>query len=246
MAIYTGTYKIADIVFEIRSIHETVHTYCKLYRWDGEAEFVITTSQEDIAFEDQKSAQDDISEGREVVKHHPAYLEILSVYRKLAVEMIRRNTILFHGSAIAVDGQAVLFTAKSGTGKSTHTALWRERFGDRAVMVNDDKPLLRIKDDGVMVCGTPWNGKHRISTNCIVPLKAICILERGEENEICPVSPKEALPMVLQQTHRPNAQELLAQYMKMVNLLVGKVPCYRLKCNMDPEAAKVAYEGMLG
>lgn len=246
MDMHTGTYKIADVVFEIRSIHKTVHRYCEQYLWDGEAEFVISTSPEDIEFEDQKSIQDDIAEGREVERHHPAYLEILSVYRKLAAKMISRNTLVFHGSAIAVDGQTVLFTAKSGTGKSTHTGLWRAHFGDRVVMVNDDKPLLQIKENGVMACGTPWDGKHRISTNCILPLKAICILERGEENEICPVTAKEALPMVLQQTHRPKDQTLVAQYMKLVNLLIGKVPFYRLKCNMEPEAATVAYEGMLG
>ena len=80
-----------------------------------------------------------------------------------------------------MDGQAVLFTAKSGTGKSTHTKLWRDLFGERAVMVNDDKPLLRILKDGVLVCGTPWDGKHRLSTNCALPLKAICILERGKK-----------------------------------------------------------------
>lgn len=243
---FTGIYKIADVVFEIRSIHEAVHLYCKQYRWEGEAAFAITTTEEDIEFEKNKNEHEALLEGLPVVKYHKAYLEILAVYRKLVVEMLRRDTVLFHGSTIAVDGQAVLFTAKSGTGKSTHTQLWRQLFGERVVTVNDDKPLLQVRDDCVMACGTPWDGKHRISTNCVVPLKAICILERGEKNEISPITPQEALPMVMQQTQRPGRQDLTAQYLKVLGKLVQNVRFYRLRCNMDPEAAQVAYDAMLG
>jgi len=104
---------------------------------------------------------------------------------------------------------------------------------------------LRILEDGVLVCGTPWDGKHRLSTNCALPLNAICILERGEENVITPISPKEALPMVLQQSFRPDNPAGVARLLQVVNDLSGKVAFYRLRCNMEPEAAKVAYEGML-
>ena len=88
------------------------------------------------------------------------------------------DTILFHGSAVAVDGIGYLFTAKSGTGKSTHTRLWRELFGERAVMLNDDKPLIKVSENGIIVYGTPWDGKHRLSTNTFVPLKGICFMSK--------------------------------------------------------------------
>ena len=106
------------------------------------------------------------------------YLETLAVYRKIAEKMIDYDTILFHGSVIAVDGIGYLFTAKSGTGKSTHTRLWRELFGERAVMVNDDKPLIKVSENGIIVYGTPWDGKHRLSTNTFVPLKGICFMSK--------------------------------------------------------------------
>lgn len=242
---YTGTYTIARLTVEIRSIYPLVHEYCKAYAAAAPADFQITVQQADIDFERVKSTREDEVEGLPIQNHSDAYLETLAVYRKLANRMLQENTLLFHGSAIAVDGQAVLFTAKSGTGKSTHTRLWREMFGSRAVMVNDDKPLLRVLKDEVLVCGTPWDGKHRLSTNCALPLKAICILERGERNEIIPISPKEALPMVLQQSYRPEEPVGVARLLQVVNQLTGKVAFYRLRCNMDPEAAKVAYEGML-
>ena len=125
-----------------------------------------------------------------------------TIYRKIADALVDDGVILYHGSVIAVDGQGYLFTAKSGTGKSTHTALWRELFGERAVMVNDDKPLLRVKDDQVTVYGTPWNG-NRLSD----PVK-------------------------------------MFRTMDILGQLLRCVPIYRLKCNMDIEAAKVSYEGM--
>ena len=243
---YTGTYKIADVAVQIQSVYEGIHKYCKDYRWDGPAEITVTISPEDIRYEQERSDKENLMEGKDITLYAEGYLESLAVYRKLVDMLMEREIFLFHGSAIAVDGRAVLFTAKSGTGKSTHTKLWREVFGDRAVMINDDKPLLKITENGVFVCGTPWDGKHRISTNCIMPLEAICILERGEKNEIRKISVREALPVLMQQSHRSQNTQKVAQLMQLLNKLSARVEFYRLKCNMDPEAAQVAFEGMLG
>ena len=76
--------------------------------------------------------------------------------------------ILLHSSAISVDNEAYLFTANSGIGKSTHCALWMKYFGDRAVMINDDKPVIRIIDNKIYACGTPFSGKHDINKNILV------------------------------------------------------------------------------
>lgn len=247
---YTRTYKIADRVIEITSMYETVHQLCCDYQWESgdaeKADFSIDISQADIDYEREKSAREDEVEGKSVRNFSDAYLETLAVYRKIADIMLQYDTLLFHGSVVAVDGVGYLFTAKSGTGKSTHTRLWRELFGKRAIMVNDDKPLLKITADGVYACGTPWDGKHRLSTNTIVPLKAICILERGEENQIQPVTAKEALPMLLQQSHRPDATADMIRKLTLVDALTKKVNFYKLHCNMQPEAAQVAFGGMQG
>ena len=130
------------------------------------------------------------------------YLETLTVYRKIATAFLERSVLLMHGSVVAVDGEAYMFTALSGTGKSTHVRLWRKLFGDRAVMVNDDKPLVRIGGERAIVYGTPWDGKHHLSNNIAVPLKAIVVLRRGLENEIHPLTVQEAFPTLLQQSFR--------------------------------------------
>lgn len=243
---YTGIYRIADVAVEIQSVYNGIHIYCAEYRWDGPAEITITTSAEDIEYEQERSDLENQLEGKPVGAFSKPYLETLAVYRKLADQLLSRDIFLFHGSAIAVDGRAVLFTAKSGTGKSTHTKLWREAFGDRAMMINDDKPLLKVTEDGALVCGTPWDGKHRISTNCIVPLEAICVLERGEKNEICSITARQALPMLMQQSHRSKEPAAIAQMLQVINKLSSRVRFYRLRCNMEPEAAQVAYNGIFG
>jgi serine kinase of HPr protein (carbohydrate metabolism regulator) len=154
------------------------------------------------------------------------------------------NTLLFHGSVIAVDGVAYLFTAKSGTGKSTHTRLWRELLGERAVMVNDDKPFISVTDDGIIVHGSPWNGKHKLGNNISVPLRAICILERGEINEIKEIPASKAVFMLIQQSSRPNDATKMAKYMELLDAIAANVKFYRLSCNMEPEAAEISFAAM--
>ena len=237
-------YRIADKVVEICSIYEKVHNYCSDYLTDEPADYTVTTTQADIDFEREKNAKSAILEGRQPYNSSDSYLEELAIYRKIAEQMINYDTILFHGSCIAVDGVGYLFTAKSGTGKSTHTRLWREYLGDKAVMVNDDKPLLHITDSGVIAYGTPYNGKHRLGTNTSVPLKAICILTRAAENYIDPISFEQAYTMLLQQVYRPADSILMMKTLTMIDRLPDTVKLYRLGCNRDILAAKVAYEGM--
>ncbi|MBR1739725.1 MAG: hypothetical protein IJ737_05470 [Ruminococcus sp.] len=164
---------------------------------------------------------------------------------KLADKMIKK-TFLFHGFCIAVDGQAYLFTAKSGTGKSTHTRLWREMLGDKAVMVNDDKPLLKCTDRGIIAYGTPYNGKHRLGENIAVPLKAVCILERSPENIIRRIDKSEAYPMLLQQAYRPADKAALSLTLSLIDRLAAQTELYRLGANMDISASETAYNAMKG
>ena len=228
----------------ISALYESSRDFCKDYICSGAADFSLSVSPDDIRFEREKSAREDELEGIPVRNFSDPYLETLAIYRKIAEQMPKYDTFLFHGSVIAVDGIGYLFTAKSGTGKSTHTRFWREEFGSRAFIVNDDKPLLRVTDTNVLAYGTPWDGKHRLSTNTAVPLKAICVLERGTENHIEPLSPRQALPTLFQQSYRTQTPEYMGSLLQLLDKLTVRVPFYRLHCNLDPAAARVAYEGM--
>lgn len=239
-----GVYKIANRVVQITSVFGKVHLQCQGYESDETPEYFVDTYMEDIQAEAIKAKEEDAIEGLPEMQYQRTMLETTAVYRKLTKLLIKEGIFLFHGSVIAVDGEAYLFTAKSGTGKSTHTKLWRELFGERAVMVNDDKPLLELTQDGVRVYGTPWNGKHQLGNNISAPLKAVCVLERGETNCIDRIEPIRAYPMLLQQSNRALNAEDMVMTLSLIEKMIEKVPTYLLKCNMDPEAARVAYEGM--
>jgi len=239
---------IADTIIRTSTSYPTTVSFCNDYDCDNDnqTDFSVTLTPEDIDFERLKAAREDEIEGNPTREYSDAYLETLALLRKITEALFDYDTLLFHGSVVAVDGKAYLFTAKSGTGKSTHTRLWREYLGDRATMVNDDKPFLKITENGVLACGSPWMGKHGLGSNIQVPLKAICILERGEENHIRRIHPKDAVYMLLQQSSRPMDAKKLPKYLDLVDALSKKVEFYRLQCNMDPEAAKIAFEVMSG
>ena len=236
-------YKIAGKNIKINSIYQDVHDYCKEYISIGNVDFKVTTTLEDIKNEQKNSDEENILENKKIIKYSEGYLEELAVYRKIVEKLIDYNTILLHGSVISIDGEGFLFTAKSGTGKSTHTKLWREFLGEKAIMVNDDKPLLKIEEN-VIVYGTPYTGKHGIGYNINVPLKAICILNRGEKNTIKEIDQNEVYTKLIQQVYKPNEIKKIEKTIKLVNELLKKVKFYSLECNMNIEAAKIAYEGM--
>lgn len=227
--------RFASMTIDIRPRYRYTYELCRGYEApDGATpDFIVQVSEEEIM-------KEEIPGG----KHPVAYLESLAIYRRICREALKYGAFLFHGSALSVDGQAYLFTAPSGTGKSTHARLWREMLGDKVSMVNDDKPLIRVTADAVYVCGTPWDGKHRLSTNCEVPLRAICILSRDAKNHIEKVSPKEAYATLLGQTYRPKAPLELMQTLSLLDKTMAKTSLYHLYCNMDPSAARVAYEAM--
>lgn len=148
-------YRFADISFTLDARYPWLEEQCREYETEPGAKSIrIAVTEEEI--DRENVFKEAYSRG---------YLESLAVYRKISEAVLDYDAFLFHCSAVAVDGEAYLFTAPSGTGKSTHTRLWRERFGERAVMINDDKPLIRMEEGTFYVYGTPWNGKHHLSVN---------------------------------------------------------------------------------
>jgi len=160
-------------------------------------------------------------------------------------QLLNFDGMLLHASAVMLDGWAYLFSAPSGTGKSTHTTLWRKVFGeDKALILNDDKPALRFEDGRFYAYGTPWSGKTDMNINQRVPLAGICMLGRGEHNVIEPYTGAEAVHALLEQTIRPKNMTKTVKLLELVDKLFENVPVWKMKCNMDPEAARVSYEAM--
>lgn len=240
----TGIYRFADVNVAFSTASAGLHHLCRDYRTEETPDCTVTVTPQDIDLERRRTQAQAVRDHEELIGIKQENLESTAAFRKMCEALVDYRVLLLHGSAIAVDGQGYLFTARSGTGKSTHTRLWREMLGTRAVMVNDDKPLLRIAPDSVTVYGTPWSGKHQLSTNIAVPLKAICILQRDTVNHIERITPQEAFANLVQQCNRPFAPQRVALTMNLLSDLTHSVAFYRLGCNMEPEAAQIAYQTM--
>ena len=238
------TMEIAGAVVCVHPMFQSTREYCRPYLTDKEPEFNVQVTPEDLIFEQMLLEREAVEEGLKIRKFKEPFLERSTIQRRVADYLVSRDTVMLHGSTVSVDGSAYLFTAPCGTGKSTHTRLWREVFGDRAIMVNDDKPFLKITSSGVFAYGSPWSGKHGLAENVCVPLKGICLLHRGIENRIERSNPERLREILYHQVHAPADDSLSKKVYALVDAMVQIVPLWQMDCNKDPEAAKVAYSAM--
>lgn len=213
------------------------------YETEEKPVFTVGITEQDILNEQRKSMAECAYEGIAYPGYSPAELESTAVYRKIAEKLPEYDGFVFHGSAVAFDGKTYLFTAKSGTGKTTHTRLWLKNIPGSYV-VNGDKPILRLIDGKPFVCGTPWMGKEGYGCNEIVPLGAVCFLGRGEENRIEKTAFQKIYPRLISQSYRPENGPLMVKTVRMLEKIGNCVPIYELSCNMEDEAAFVAFKGM--
>ncbi len=147
---------------------------------------------------------------------------------------------LLHASAVSYNGKAYLFSAPSGTGKSTHASYWQNELG--AAIINDDKPAIRLIDGVFYACGTPFSGKHDLSSPVCVPIGGIAVLSRGSDNAAHPLSMTEALWALLNQTLRPNDAAAYMQLLSLLEQLLTAVPVMAITCTNEPLAARVCLE----
>lgn len=225
--------KLAGLIIDVKNKFKYFNDFCRGFEAEGTPHFTVEVPDKVMKSVTEKNP--DYSDG---------YLESLEIYRIICRKILDYDAMLMHCAAVAVDGEAYLFTAVSGTGKTTHINLWREKFGDRFLVVNGDKPILRMRGDKFFACGTPWRGKENYGHNVVAPIKGICILKRGETNEIKRIAPHEAISTVLTQTLRTEDMHEMEKALILIDKLLEKVPFYRLRCNMEPEAADVSYNGM--
>ncbi len=221
--------KVAEHIYTIENRYGYLPALCKDYVCEDEGVH-IAISDEELEHENQTGEN-----------WSPAYLESLAVYRKICEQLLEEDILLFHCSALQVGEKAVLFTAPSGTGKSTHARLWRERFGDKVLSVNDDKPLLSFTENEIRVWGTPYCGKEGIQSNTSAPVAAVVILHQEPENELKKLTAVEAFPTLFCQSYRrpdtPGMQHTMALVAKLCEL-----PCYSLGCTISQEAVSLVYD----
>ena len=238
------TVELAGIPVKIQCRYPDNESFFRDYLTDREPLLTISPSEADLIR--TQACFDRVDDAKNIPRRRidPAFLENNAIHSALAEALTEYGVILLHGSALSIDGQGVVFVASSGTGKSTHARLWRQMYGNRVFMINDDKPLIRITDGQAFIYGTPWNGKHGLSRNASAPLKAVVSLERDSSNHIGPMSRQDAYPLLIKHAYRTSNPLLMSRILDLEDRLLGAASFLRLGCNTDPEAALVAYNGI--
>ena len=229
------TIQIADLVVELNNRFSYVEELCREYKVEGKQPlFSVSATEEEI---DEELRISGLSLPR-------AYAEATCLHRHIARRLSEYGAFLLHSAVISCDGKGYAFAARSGVGKSTHIGLWLKCFGNRARVVNGDKPIMRKDGERFLVYGTPWNGKERLGDNICCEMKALCFLERGETNYIERIGAEEALVRLFSQVYLPEDALASAETLDLLGEFIGKTQFYLLHCNMEDEAALVAYRGM--
>ena len=159
--------------------------------------------------------------------------------------IVQHGRFFLHASAVVYEGEAYLFSAPSGTGKSTHTAFWQKLFPGSYIL-NDDKPVICPQQGRITAWGTPFAGKTDLQVNREVPLRGICFLRKGNIPQLRQVTEDEALALMLNNTYRPGSSEGMNRLLDMIEQTVTQIHVYEMSCTREPQAAELSYRVMKG
>lgn len=228
--------KIAGLAINVVHRFDYVYNFCKGYITDDTPLFTVSAAEDEIENE-RRVSEDNFDEG---------YLECICIYRAIAEILPKYNRFVFHGATITFNDDGYVFTAPSGTGKSTHIKLWRNSFRNKVKIVNGDKPIFQIDGDRVFAYGTPWAGKEKWQRNVSAEIKGICLLRRGDSNIIRKISVVDSLSFFLKQTYIPKNKETAEKTLELIDSILRNVPIYELKCDISQDAVRVSFEAMTG
>ena len=224
--------KIADLITEIPG-EDGLLPLCEDYLWSGNEDVDVAIRRERYHSEEY---------GPKAVAEDIAYMESA---RQFCSALLNWNGLYLHASAVELDGKAYLFSGDCGVGKSTHTKLWQQVFGDKAQVINDDKPALRCLEGVWYAYGTPWCGKDHINRNRKVPVVGICFLKQSDHNAIRRLKPAEVIARIMSQTiFRFGSVDRLDLMLGNLDKLIETIPVYELENKPEPEAARLSYEIM--
>lgn len=164
-----------------------------------------------------------------------------------ALATVGHDVTPVHSSAIVCNGRAVLFLGESGTGKSTHTRLWRENIAG-AVLLNDDSPFIGFVDGRATAFGAPWSGKTPCYKQEHYPIAAIVRLSQAPHNAIRPLRSVHAIGALLPSLTPAFGydDELQDRMLATLSKIISQVPVYHLECLPDAAAARLSYDTVFG
>lgn len=232
-------YSLADFVVDLKNQYDFLTRQCMEYRYDGTApvDFTVQVTEEELRKEQSITPDIRYSEG---------YLESVCAYRQLCMGLPMRDAMLMHGSVIECGGKGIAFLARSGIGKTTHTMLWKQVYGQQVRIINGDKPIIRFFDRVPFAYGTPWAGKENLQINDRVQLTDICFIERSAEIAVSKADPTDHLGAVMQQILHPSEPAAAVKTLELLDRLLSVCNVWVIKCNVSENAAIMAHDTILG
>lgn len=229
----------ADFNLQINNHYNYIENLCLDYKSSKKKfDIEICVSENEISAERENQS----------IRHSKGYLESISFYRKLAEWLPTQNAFVLHSAVFDVGGTGIALAAHSGTGKTTHMLLWQKLLGERLKIVNGDKPIIRFFDDKPntpYAYGTPWNGKEHLGCNMRTPLRHIAFIERAEKNSCESMSPSDAINLIFNQVYMPKDSAAVIKTIELINRLISCCGLWKIKCNMEIEAAQIAYNKIM-
>ena len=228
---------LANMTVRIEGVYDTLREYCKEYIATDEKieDFSIVITPADIQRE---------RENGEYERNSDNYIEIIMALLKVADELPGRNKVLMHGAVVAWKQAGYIFTAPSGTGKTTHVRLWKKYLGSDAEIINGDKPILEVREDEIIAYGTPWAGKERLQKNSCVPVKGICFLRQSEKNNIRKLNKSEALVLLLPQIYIMSDSKKAGRTLELFSKMLEWIPVYEFYCNISEQAVRCSFDAL--
>ena len=238
------TILIGRIPIGIESLYGVIYEQCQDYETNQEAKSIIRSeayiSRNDfLKQKNQRLQKIEINNSIYCITQEGK--EAQEIQRKIIEMMIGKGFLIMHGAAVAKDGEAYIFTAPSGTGKTTRLRFWMELYPD-SVIINGDKPMICVTGPRLLACGTPWAGKEGWNSTIQVPIRAIFLLERAEQDSVEEISIAEALLTLIRQTYIEQTPEEDMKRIQMLKLMEGKVHFFRYRSTMTAESVRMAYE----
>ena len=255
---------ISDLVIEINLIYENEFKTLGDYKTDKKPSFFINSSFNKFDLElnnpfMETEFYDKFRIGNKIIQRQKnlngkvyAYIEydgnkiniyndennnfydeyLLSQYAIFDIVCSNTDSILFHSSTIKYNDIGIAFSAKSGTGKSTHRRLWN-KYSD-AICINDDKNIITLDNNKLLISPNPWSGKHMVDNNITIELKAIVFLYQNKTNVVEELPIKKAFKLLLGQIELPKDDNI--ELWNNITDLMLKLPIYYYGCNMEKEA----------
>lgn len=146
-----------------------------------------------------------------------------------------QDCFVLHSSSILVKDKMILFSAPSGTGKSTQADLWKEY--RNAKVINGDRNLIYNIEDNYYAQGWVLSGSSEYRRNVCAPIQCIVILEKNANNEIIQLKGMEAFNRVYREIISNQwDSSFVSKEFDFISNLIDNIPVVLLKCTKDEEA----------